>query len=245
MKKVINYIKFGRGIGARWLALYALIGAIVFGILCKSLGDMATPALQNVADQLLPIKVENGVIVEPQNVIKTVKFEIKDVEQFPVVLDTTVDNINTVNIPDGIYISKKAVYFVDRDKTTVKSFSGSVELLKSDYTGLFKKMSIYGGLIMGVFAFIILFAVYLFLAAFYAIFAVMLAKFYDVFFNYSAAMRLSSLAYIATSLLMFILNWCGISTPTWLYFVAVVTLLILAFRLLYPQETPTKHIHKI
>ena len=62
MKNIINYIKFGRGIGARWLFLYAIIVAIVLGISVKTVGYYATPTLQNVADQLLPIKVENGVV---------------------------------------------------------------------------------------------------------------------------------------------------------------------------------------
>ena len=245
MRKIVNYIKFGRGIGASWLFLYALIGAIIFGVMCRSLGYVATPALQNVADQLLPIKVENGVIVEPENVIKAVKFESEDLGQFPVVLDTTVDAIDTVNLASGIYISKVAVYFVEPQKTTMQYFRGSVDLPKEDYTDLFKKMSVYGGLIMGVFALFVLFIVYLILTAFYALFALGWAKIYKVFFSYQAAMRMSALAYIATSLLVMLLGLCGLGVPTWLFFIAVVALLGIGIKMLYVNEKPTKSVYKI
>jgi len=246
MKNIINYIKFGRGIGARWLFLYAIIVAIVLGISVKTVGYYATPTLQNVADQLLPIKVENGVIVEPKDTVKAVKLDAEELSRFPIILDTTLDVIDTAGLRDGIYISRKAVYFVNQDQTRIKNFEGSVDLPKDDYTGLFRQISVYAGWLTGFLALIFLFILYVALTAFYAIFAVALAKVCKVNLDYPAGMRLSALAYILTSVLMAVLRLCNLYTPLWLYFVAVIVLQVLILKLMTPRDEPvTKSVNKI
>lgn len=246
MKSIINYIKFGHGIGARWLFLYAIIISIVLGVSVKMVGYYATPTLQSVADQLLPIKIENGIIVEPENTVKAVKLDAEELSQYPIILDTTLDVIDTAGLRDGIYISKKAVYFVNDDQTRVQNFRGTMYLAQGDYTDMFKKISVYAGWIIGFFALLTMFVVYLVLTAFYAIFAVALSKICKVAIDYPAGMRLSALAYITTSVLMAILRLCGLHTPLWLYFVAVIALQVLLLKLMTAKEEPVvKSVNKI
>ena len=53
MNKIFNYIKAGRGIGAKFLLIYAFIVAIVYASSVKIMGNEIVPVLQNAADQLL------------------------------------------------------------------------------------------------------------------------------------------------------------------------------------------------
>ena len=246
MKSIINYIKFGRGIGARWLFLYAVVVSIVLGVSIKIAGYYATPTLQSIADQLLPIKIENGVIVEPENTVKAVKLDAEELSQYPIILDTTLEVIDTAGLRDGIYISKKAVYFVNDNQIRVHNFSGTMDLPKGDYTDMFKKIAVYVAWFMGLLALIVLFIVYLALTAFYAIFATTLSKVCKVNLDYPAGMRLSALAYIFTSVLLAILRLCGLNTPLWLYFIAVIALQTIILKLMTVKEEPsTKSVNKI
>ena len=245
MINVANYIKFGRGIGARWLLLYALVVAIILGISVKMLGNYAAPHLQSVADQLLPIKIENGVIVEPENVVKAVKLDIDELNEFPIILDTTIDTVDTLGLRDGIYIAKKAVYIVSREQTKIYAFKDSMYLPKGDYIDLFKTVSVYVAWVFGLFALVGLFVLYLALTAFYAIFAVVLSKACKIFLDYPAAMRMTSLVYIATSVLMAVLRISGIGTPLWLYFVAVIALQTIILKCMSKKEEPAKSVNKI
>ena len=221
MNRFLKYVKSGEGIGARWLLLYAFVVAVVVGIGLKMMGNSLAPTLQNVAAQLLPVKIENGVIVEPQDTIKAVGLDIEGVE-IPIVLDTTVDSIDVVGLKDGIYISRRALYAVNKNESKVYNFKDSITLENKDYTDLFKKGSGYVALAVGIFAFGFMFVLYLLVSIFYSIFAVIIGKIFKVSLDFSAAMRLSSVAYIMTSILMGLLRYSGLNTKLWLYVVAVV-----------------------
>ena len=90
MKKIINYIAGGQGLGIKFTALLALLLSIVFGATVKVMGSDAVPYAQQIADQMLPIKVVNGQIVEPADTYKVVHLRFnEDSDPYPCLLYTT------------------------------------------------------------------------------------------------------------------------------------------------------------
>ena len=215
MNKIFNYIKAGRGIGAKFLLIYAFIVAIVYASSVKIMGNEIVPVLQNAADQLLPVKIENGTIVEPADTIKSIRLALPDVN-FPFILDTTVDNIDTT----------------DKKQTKSYNFEDSVTLDKADYTDMFRKFATYISVICGIFAFIFLYILYLAFTCFYALFAMAFAKMFKVSLDYAASMRLSAVSYIATSAVSLLLTFAGLSTGVRVFFVSILILQIIIVKIL-------------
>ncbi len=231
MNKILNYIKAGRGIGAKFLLIYAFIVAIVYASSVKIMGNEIVPVLQNAADQLLPIKIENGTIVEPADTIKSIRLALPEVN-FPFILDTTVDNIDTTDLKDGIYISKKAIYFVNKKQTKSYNFEDSLTLEKADYTDMFRKFATYVSVICGIFAFVFLYILYLAFTCFYALFAMAFTKMFKISLDYAASMRLSAVSYIATSAVSLLLTFAGLSTRVRVFFVSILILQIIIVKIL-------------
>lgn len=244
MNNILNYIKSGQGIGAKYLLIYALLFTIIIGVSFKSLGNMAVPSLQNAADQLLPIKIENGVIVEPANTVKSINLGIKGAV-FPFILDTTVDSIDTSRLKDGIYITRKAVYVVGKRQTKVYSYEDSLTLNKDDYTDFFKEVISWTVWFISFAVFIFLYVMYLALASFYALFAILFAKIFKSPLDYCGGMRLSALAYIATSAVLNLLKFAGFESSVWTTFFSVLILQILAIKTLSFTPAPTKKANRI
>ena len=160
MKKLLNYVKSGKGCGIMWLLVFTLFVSAFMGVGVKILGNEFVPTLQNVADKLLPIKTENGVIVEPENTVKSFALEVNGQALFPIVLDTTVDTIDTSGLQPGIYISKKSLYAVGQSETRVLNFSQNMDLPSGDYADLFKKFATYTALIVAGTMFFVMAIVY-------------------------------------------------------------------------------------
>ncbi len=229
MNKFFNYVRFGKGIGAIWLLLYSLVIAVFIGVGTKNVGNDMVPTLQNVADQLLPIKVENGTIVEPKETVKAVKLDIEGVV-VPIILDTTIDSIDVTNFKPGIYISRQSAYVVGPTKTQIYPFEGSIFLEQRDYTDLFRKYAAYLGVMFGILSFVVLFVIYLAIAALNALFTVMVAKLFKLNLSYDGGMRLSAVTYVITSILMSLLQYAHLSTPISLYVIAAVALQVIVLK---------------
>lgn len=244
MNKILAYIKSGRGIGAKYLLLYALITTVIIGAGFKFLANSAVPSLQKTADQLLPIKIENSTIVEPADTVKYIKVGAKGLT-IPLVLDTTVDSIDTSHLKDGIYITRKAVYVVGKRQTKVYNYEKNVTLDKGDYTDFFKEIISWTVWIMGTFLFIGAYIMYLALTSFYALFAVIFAKAFKAPLDYCGGMRLSALAYILSSVVLNLLQFAGFSSSLWIMFFSILILQVLAIKSLTNEPEQTKRINKI
>ena len=96
MKKIINYIAGGQGLGIKFIALLALLLSIVFGATVKVMGSDAVPYAQQIADQMLPIKVVNGQIVEPAAIF----ILPKNMKSVPTNWQTIILNCRGAIIPD-------------------------------------------------------------------------------------------------------------------------------------------------
>ena len=73
------------------------------------------PKMMLIANDFLPIKVENGKIIEPRNIYKNVGLQLgsndkKDV--LPVVLDTREETSVVPNEKEGLFIMTDMIYFV-------------------------------------------------------------------------------------------------------------------------------------
>ena len=76
MEKIINYIARGQGLGIKFLLLFSLIVAVFYAVGTKFAGDQFfVPAAQKAADAFLPIRIENGIVTEPENTVKNYTFE--------------------------------------------------------------------------------------------------------------------------------------------------------------------------
>ena len=156
MKKIISYIAQGQGIGLKYLALLALILGILGGIGTKVIATDGIPLAQQVADQLLPIKVENGQIVEPQETYKVVHLRFGGDENaypIPIVLDTTSDMLDINLLDQGAYITRSYLYMINEHEARTYKLDGDFELIQKDYTPEFTSFINWTAFLVGVFVF--------------------------------------------------------------------------------------------
>lgn len=115
MEKIINYISRGQGLGIKFLLLFSLIVAVFYAVGTKFAGDQFfVPAAQKAADAFLPIRIENGIVTEPENTVKNYTFvlgegKVPDAESFNLTMDTTVDSLDTSGLKEGLYLTKRAL----------------------------------------------------------------------------------------------------------------------------------------
>lgn len=224
MNKFLSYVQSGKGCGIVWLLIFTLIISVVIGGSVKIMGNDFVPTLQNVADKLLPIKIENGVIVEPDSTVKSLALEVNDKVLFPIVLDTTVDVIDTSNLQSGIYISKKALYAVGENETRILNFNQNMNLPSGDYADLFKKFATYTALIVAVTLFPFMVIVYLLIVAFCALCSQLMTKIMKNTWDFAPLMRLNAVTFIVSSLVLFVVALFGYNSSLTVTIIATLLL---------------------
>lgn len=227
MKKIINYIAGGQGLGIKFIALLALLLSFVFGATVKVMGSDAVPYAQQIADQMLPIKVVNGQIVEPADTYKVVHLrfnEDSDPYPIPLVLDTTSDVLDINMLDPGIYVTRSNIYFAkEHEVRTYKLANDNFELPRSDYTGFFWSVLNWTAVFVFVFAFAAMFLLYFVLCLFYSVCAVPLAAILGKKTDFDSRMRLSTVAFIAVYAVFWALRLItGLNVNIWLFFIVVI-----------------------
>lgn len=239
MGKIINYIAKGQGLGIKYLLLFALILTIIFSINIKLVGDdTLVPMAQEIADEFLPIKIENGEIVEPLNVVKkhTVKVgEGEYAESFDIIMDTTTYNLDPTELKRGIYITRTAIYTVNDGDTKVHKLEDSMELPSGDYTELFTGFLNWGLFFFGIFAFLGLALFYFIAVIFYATCSYLVSLIMRKKYNYDLRLRLSTVAFITTYVVFAIIEIFGYSSSL-IFFLAVLALQSLVMKDIPSQE---------
>lgn len=239
MGKIINYIAKGQGLGIKYLLLFAFIITIIFSINIKSVGDETfVPMLQGIADEFLPIKVENGEIVEPLNVVKkhTVTVgEDESSESFDIIMDTTTYNLDPTELKRGIYITRSAVYTVNDGETRVHKLEDSMEFPSGDYTELFTSVLNWGLFFFGIFAFLGLALFYFIAVIFYATCSYLISLIMRKKYGFDLRMRLSTLAFITTYVVFSIIEIFGYSSSL-IFFLAILALQSLVMKDIPSQE---------
>lgn len=227
MQKLTNYIFNGRGLGFLWLFIFTFISAAVISIKLQKLSDSLIPSLQAAADQILPIKIEHGKIITPDNTFKTVHIKLSEnfpEIQIPFVINTTIDTINPAQLPEGLYLTKTAFYTVSPKQTKITAFNDSLDIPQGDYTDIFRKFAFY--IISFVFIFLIIafFIGVTVLSLFYTLTALLLATLMQRQTNFDFRMRLSSSAVIFAYTLSLILSVFGSSVSGTILFLLILIL---------------------
>lgn len=115
-------------LNTKWLgATCVVLVSFIFSYLACNYAVKAMntfmPTVVTEVSQFLPITVENGAIVEPKDTLISRNYG-NDERPYMLVLDTRTDELNAENIKNqGLYISRKFIYAIARDKTEIRSLS--------------------------------------------------------------------------------------------------------------------------
>lgn len=227
MKNLTNYIINGRGFGIIPLLIFTLAVTIIFSIRLKNIGDSAIPYAQQVADQILPIKIEHGRVITPDDIKQTFKIKISEdmpEVQIPFMIDTTVDTLNPTKLKEGIYLTRTAFYTVGQRQTKVMALSDSLDIPQGDYTDFFKTMVNYAISFLFVGFIIIFFIGFLIVSLFYTLTAWILSAIMQRQTEFDFRMRLSSCSVIFIYTLSFLLTLNGSTLSGLLFFILILLL---------------------
>ena len=245
MNKILNYVKSGKGYGIAFIFAFTLIISVFTGVEIKILGNDFVPTMQNIADKLLPVKIENGVIVEPENTVKSFALEVNDQVVFPIVLDTTVDVIDTAGLQPGIYISKKSLYAVGENDTRVLNYSQDMLLPAGNYVDLFKKIATYSAFAIAIFVFFVMAITYLLIVLFCAFCSQFMTKLMKNVWAFATLMRLNSLTFIFSSLVLFVVALFGVNSSFKITIIATLLLDYIIIKSVNNDNQKPKRKHKI
>ncbi len=230
---------FNRGIGLSLLAVLSIVVSVQATCVIKEQLSKRVPNIQDTINQLAPLKIENGTVVEPVNSYKEAYFKIFDNVNdggLKIVLDTKDDTIDLNKIKDdvaSIHLAKKKLYFVKRNEISQTDLSAlSFNLEKKDYQEQMKEGISYWGNIFGIFMFVALTIYYLVVAIIFAITSFLFTIGQTDKPNFAARIRVSSLAIFLVSIidmiLVSIVHW-GIPSLVYVVILAVLTLLFIRF----------------
>lgn len=227
MTKILDYIAKGQGLGVKILLIFSLVVALIFGIYVKTEGQDLIPYAQQVADQMLPLKIENGVVVEPADTVRTASIRFDDSEQtfaLPFVINTTTDTLNTASLAEGIYLTRSNLYSVQGSQARIIKLEGNFDLPRGDYTPQFRSILNWTALIIGLMAVFFCFVLYFLLSIFYSFCASGLAYIANKKLDFDQRMRLAVICLTATYVLFFFLNLLGAGESRLLFFLVVILL---------------------
>lgn len=225
MKKILNYIANAQGLGIKFLLLYSLVLGLIFALFIRIQGPQFIPYAQSLADQMLPIKIENGVVIKPVDTVKKARLSIGDKSlDLPLVIDTTVDTLDASHLRDGVYMTRTAIYSVNRNQVRINQLQGNIDLPRADYTDAFKTFLNWSAVLFLIFGSAGIFVFFFILSIFYAFCTSILNYFMKKKFTFDLRMRSSVISLITTYILFFILDLIGVSSG-WLGFFLIVMLL--------------------
>ena len=243
MKKVVDYILDGNGIGFKWLLLFSCLVSIFFGVLIKNFGDSLVPSIQNTAQQILPIKVEEGRIVTPHGIDKRFKMHVSDeLPEFelPFSINTTVDTLETKNLEPGIYLTRTAFYNVANGRMEVRELKGSFEIPQGDYSHMLKQTMTYLALISTIISVFICFVSFVVLALVCTLTAKIILKLFHKTADFAFQLRLSVCGIIFMYSLKYFVELTGAPINFWLIF----TLIVLFQALFIYKGLPASEVQK-
>lgn len=262
MNKILNYIKNGKGIGGWFIlalsVLYILIGAFKFDVNKPKLVSV----IQAAADQVLPIKIQNGVLTQPAQSRRQAILEFSDDAQnynirsndnndnsnantqnnqnsMVFVVDPTISSLeNEEVIFPGIYLTKNAAFLVNNDEIRIKPYSQDVEIQKADYSNEISAfLTALQWFIIG-FGIIFLFLYYLIGVLFFSFCTSILTALTRRNMSFDSKMRLNTICMIVISLVSYILmQVVGISLHYSIFF-ALMILAELTYLVKLPKPEP-------
>lgn len=225
MKKILNYVANAQGLGIKFLLLYSFILGLIIALFIRIQGPDYIPFAQSLADQMLPLKIENGVVVEPVNAVKKAKLNIgNDTIDLPLIIDTTVDKLDASKLRDGVYMTRTTLYSINNNQIRINELQGDIDLPRRNYTDAFKTFLNWSSGLFLIFGTAVLFVFFFILSIFYAFCAGILSWFMRKKFSFDLRMRSSVLCLLSTYILFYILDIIGVSSGLLAFFLIVMLL---------------------
>lgn len=229
MDRILCYIKNGKGIGALFLlglsALYVLISALSLNIEKTGIADN----LQEVADQILPIKIEDGTLVVPHDVRRQAVLDFSGDELstklttdengkildsnkkdsiMVFIVDPTIEALDREeNVFQGIYLTKHNLFVVGDDEVRIKPYAGTgdIDIPAGDYREQIISFINAFKWIFAAAGLVLLFLYYFLGVLFFSLCTAILAALSKREISFDSKMRLNTVAFAALSLLSYAL----------------------------------------
>ena len=157
MKNILNYIAKGKGYGLVFLLASSIVIALVYVFIFKNLCKEVEPSLFLVAEDILPITVKDGKVVEPVNKYKDLDLKVTQNESLKVVLDTRDEVVKNID-KYGFYISKEGLSVaINGEIRKIELVDGviDIEKFKSWYNVFIGAVGVYNSIIAIVASFVI------------------------------------------------------------------------------------------
>ena len=225
MQKIINYITRSEGLGIKIIMLASFIVSLIFSLYLRIAGADLVPLANDVINQMLPIKIENGVVVSPVNTVRIAHIETADAAfPLPLVLNTNIDTLDTTNVEPGIYLTRTAIYAVNDHEVRMYPYEGDFEAVPADYTdGILSALS-WTAVITFFISLLVIFVTYFIAALFYSICAQILGLILSKKISFDSRMRLSVLCFMVVYVFYFILSFIGINSTNLVFFLTTIAL---------------------
>ena len=235
MQKIFNYIIKGQGLGIKYILLASFIISLIFSLFIRINGADLVPYANDIINQMLPLKIENGVVVDPQNTIRVAHLKSGNVAiPLPIVLDTTIDTLDTTKAEKGLYLTRTAFYVINDNEVRMHTLDEDVDLIQDDYTNDIKSVLTWTAVSIFFIGILLTFIAYFILAVFYALCAQLLELIFRKKYSFDTRMRMSVLSFLAVYVFYFILSWCGLESGKLIFFI---TMIILQSAIIYKLPT--------
>ncbi len=225
MQKIFNYITKGQGLGVKYILLASVIISFIFSIFIRINGADLVPYANDIMNQMLPLKIENGVVVEPQNTIRVAQLKSGDVAiPLPIIMDTTIDTLDTSKAEKGFYLTRTAFYVINDNEVRMHTLNEDVDLVQDDYTDEIKSILTWTAISMFFIGILFIFVSYFIAALFYALCAQILGLILRKKYNFDVRMRMSVICFLAVYILYFLLSLAGLESGKLIFFITTLLL---------------------
>lgn len=225
MQKIFNYITKGQGLGVKYILLASIIISFIFSIFIRINGAELVPYANDIMNQMLPLKIENGVVVEPQNTIRVAQLKSGDVAiPLPIIMDTTIDTLDTSKAENGFYMTRTAFYAVNNNEVRMYQLEGDVDLPQADYTDSIKSVLTWTAVSLFFLGLLFIFITYFIAAIFYSVCAQILGLILRKKYNFDVRMRMSVICFLAVYILYFLLSLAGLESGKLIFFITTLLL---------------------
>lgn len=233
MKKIFNYVKNSKGIGALWIFILALIVAFSSAYSAKNLLPIGIPYFQEFTDTFFPISIRNGKVVLPESTIISKTYRIGG-EPLVISLNTTKDFLDERDQTTGLYLTRSYLYSVTEDRIQRQKLTVDVDLTRQDYTPFLNQLIkhiVRGIFIVGPF---VNFLIFLLVVAFYALVTGFSCTVNKVYLTFKEKMRLNTVLFIAVYFISTLCYYVGFPLSVLSFF-----LIMLALQLIFVKRVGT------
>lgn len=223
MQKILNYIIKGQGIGIKFILLASFIISLIFSLFIRINGAELVPYANDVINQMLPLKIENGVVVSPQNTIRVAHLQSGNVAiPLPIIMDTTIDEIDPTQVEKGVYLTRTKFYIINENEVKMYPLEEDVELIQDDYTGDIKSVLNWMAISIFLIGILFIFITYFIAAIFFALCAQIIELALHKKYNFDLRMRLSVICFLSVYIFYFLLSLCGIESGKLILFITTI-----------------------